>query len=176
MVEQRKSLPQAVPSSICKAQMLVAALRSHNRTSSQGQPSEIPSVRQSISSLGRENGSVDCTYVVAREVVDRGLGQHGVVLELRLPQRRSVASNDDELSLASAEALEGGLVSEGDPEESVCRWYRDAFLNVLSGLHHKRQARVDGVGGSLVLLGCHLCAQECICKVPGGVVALRLSS
>lgn len=40
MVEQRKSLPQAVPSSICIASMLVAALRSHNRTSSQGQPSE----------------------------------------------------------------------------------------------------------------------------------------
>jgi hypothetical protein len=34
--------------------------------------------------------------------------------------------------------------------------------NVLARLHHKRQARVDGVGGSLVLLGCHLCAQECI--------------
>jgi hypothetical protein len=40
MVEQRKSLPQAVPSSICITSMLVAALRSHNRTSSQGQPSE----------------------------------------------------------------------------------------------------------------------------------------
>jgi hypothetical protein len=39
MVEQRKSLPQAVPSSICVAKS-VAALRSHNRTSSQGQPSE----------------------------------------------------------------------------------------------------------------------------------------
>jgi hypothetical protein len=40
MVEQRKSLPQAVPNSICIASLLVAALRSHNRTSSQGQPSE----------------------------------------------------------------------------------------------------------------------------------------
>ena len=98
------------------------------------------------------------TYVVSGEVVDRGLGKHGVVwcnvsnafgivntilltLKLRLPQRRSVAGNDDELGLASAEALEGGLVSEGD----------------LTGLHHKRKARVDGVGGSLALLGGHRC-------------------
>lgn len=64
-----------------------------------------------------------------------------LTLELRLPQRRSVAGNDDELGLASSEALEGRLVAEGD----------------LTGLHHKRQARVDGVGGSLVLLGGHRC-------------------
>ena len=55
------------------------------------------------------------TYVVAGEVVDRGLGQHGVVLELRLAERGSVAGNDDKLGLARAEALEGGLVTEGDP-------------------------------------------------------------
>jgi hypothetical protein len=52
--------------------------------------------------------------------VDGGLGQHGVVLELRLPQRRSVASNDDELGLAGAQALEGRLVAEGDPTRSAC--------------------------------------------------------
>ena len=91
--------------------------------------------------------------------MDRGLGQHGVVwgnvsnafgvantalltLKLRLPQRRSVAGNDDELGLASSQALEGGLVAEGD----------------LTGLHHKRKARVDGVGGSLILLGGHRCS------------------
>ena len=55
------------------------------------------------------------TYVVAGEVVDRGLGQHGVVLELRLAERGSVAGNDDKLGLAGAKALEGGLVTEGDP-------------------------------------------------------------
>ena len=54
------------------------------------------------------------TYVVTREVVDRGLGQHAVVLELRLAERRSVASNDDELGLAGSEALEGRLVSKSD--------------------------------------------------------------
>ena len=90
--------------------------------------------------------------------MDGGLGQHGVVclelaiarteqmtvfltLELRLPQGRGVSGDDDELGLASSQALEGGLVAEGD----------------LTGLHHKRKARVDGVGGSLVLLGGHRC-------------------
>ena len=47
--------------------------------------------------------------------MDRGLGQHGVVLELRLAERGSVAGNDDKLGLAGAQALEGGLVTEGDP-------------------------------------------------------------
>lgn len=47
--------------------------------------------------------------------MDGGLGQHGVVLELRLAERGSVAGNDDKLGLARAEALEGGLVTEGDP-------------------------------------------------------------
>jgi hypothetical protein len=109
--------------------------------------------------------------------VDGGLGQHGVVLELRLPQRRSVASNDDELGLARAKALEGRLVSESDPAK-ICQ--RDATsmcarkVNLLARLHNKRKARVDGVGGSLVLLGCHLCAQECdVCRFLGGIVALR---
>lgn len=48
--------------------------------------------------------------------MDRGLRKHGVVLKLRLPQRRSVASNDDELSLAGSQTLKGGLVSESDPK------------------------------------------------------------
>ena len=47
--------------------------------------------------------------------MDRGLGQHGVVFELRLAERGSVAGNDDKLGLARAEALQGGLVTEGDP-------------------------------------------------------------
>ena len=35
-------------------------------------------------------------------------------LELRLPQRRGVASDDDELGLASTESLEGRLVTQSD--------------------------------------------------------------
>jgi hypothetical protein len=47
-------------------------------------------------------------------VVDRGLGHHGVVLELRLPEGRSVGSDEDELRLASPEGLEGAAVAEDD--------------------------------------------------------------
>jgi hypothetical protein len=42
------------------------------------------------------------TYVIAGEVMDGGLGQHAVVLELGLPQGGAVAGNDDELGLAAA--------------------------------------------------------------------------
>lgn len=42
--------------------------------------------------------------------------------------------------------------------------------NSLSGLHHKRQARVDGVGGLLSFLGCHLCAQEVLLKFLVGLL------
>jgi hypothetical protein len=55
-----------------------------------------------------------CTYVVAGEVVDVGLGKHGVVLELTLAERRGVASNDDELGLSGAEGFEGRFVSKSD--------------------------------------------------------------
>lgn len=47
------------------------------------------------------------THVVTLEVVDVGLGQHGVVLEFTLSERRGVASNDDELGLSGSEGLEG---------------------------------------------------------------------
>jgi hypothetical protein len=55
-----------------------------------------------------------CTYVVTGEVVDVGLGKHGIVLELTLAERRGVASNDDELGLSGAEGLEGRLVSKSN--------------------------------------------------------------
>jgi hypothetical protein len=119
---------------------------------------------------------VDCQSLVSyqdiarRMRLTRGLGQHSVVLKLRLPQGRSVAGNDDKLGLSSAQALEGRLVAKGNPKRSVFRSWSVALLHVLARLHHKRKARVDGVGGSLALLGGHLCAQECICKVPGGLL------
>lgn len=47
-------------------------------------------------------------------MVDGGLGEHAVVLELALAERGSVAGNDDQLGLAGAQALEGGLVAERD--------------------------------------------------------------
>lgn len=41
--------------------------------------------------------------------VDLGLAQHAVVLELRLAERRGVASNNYELGFSGAEGLEGRL-------------------------------------------------------------------
>ncbi len=55
-----------------------------------------------------------CTYIVASEVVDVGLGKHRVVFQLGLAERRGVASDDDKLGLSGAEGLEGRLVSESD--------------------------------------------------------------
>lgn len=42
------------------------------------------------------------THVGSSVVVDGGLGQHRVVLQLRLAQRRSVARDHDQLGLARA--------------------------------------------------------------------------
>ena len=92
--------------------------------------------------------------------MDVGLGEHGVVLELRLAERWGVASNDDELGLSGAEALEGGLVTQSDPVEPLAAASRDfeaRVQNSLSGLHDEREPRVDRVGCLLGLLGGHLC-------------------
>lgn len=56
----------------------------------------------------------DKTYVVAVEVVDRSLGEHGVVLNLGLAERGAVASNENELGLSGAESLHGGLGTHGN--------------------------------------------------------------
>lgn len=83
-VPQRKSLPQAVPNSICS--------------------SILASVNVSF--------GCDAPYVVSSKVMDVGLAQHGEVLQLGLSQWWGVASNDDELGLAGTDGLEGRLVSE----------------------------------------------------------------
>lgn len=64
------------------------------------------------------------TYVVAREVVDGRLGQHAVVLELALAERRRVASDNDQLGLAGSETLERRLVAESDwhPVSKTYAW------------------------------------------------------
>lgn len=64
-----------------------------------------------------------------------GLGEHGVVLKLGLAQRRAVAGDEDQLGLARAESLHGGLGTHGN----------------LARLHHKRKARGEGVTGLLSL-------------------------
>lgn len=52
-----------------------------------------------------------CTYVGTTVVVDGSLGQHGVVLELRLAERGGVAGDQDQLGLARAEGYSKQSVS-----------------------------------------------------------------
>ena len=51
---------------------------------------DAPDTEQLASSSAERN-------VGARKVVHSGLGEHGIILQLRLPKRRAVASNEDEL-------------------------------------------------------------------------------
>jgi len=46
------------------------------------------------------------THIVSSEVVDVGLGKHGIVLELAFAERWSVAGDDDKLRLARSKGLE----------------------------------------------------------------------
>lgn len=122
MVEQRKSLPQAVPSSICRAKRVYVSqcflpskakidgffsgwLPEHDLTAG--------AVKQSNLEIRKAQEQTQ-TYVVAGEVVNGSLGKHGVVLELRLAERGSVGGDDDELGLAVTEGLQGRLVSQSD--------------------------------------------------------------
>jgi len=51
--------------------------------------------------------------VRARVLVNRDLGEHGVVLNLGLLQGGAVVGEDDDARGALTESLEGGLVAEG---------------------------------------------------------------
>lgn len=59
--------------------------------------------------------------------MDRSLGQHGVVLQLRLAERGGVGSDDDQLGLTRAQSLHGRRSAQGD----------------LTGLHHQGEPGVD---------------------------------
>jgi len=106
--------------------------------------------------------SIGCggTYVVAGEVVHGSLAEHGVVLELRLAERGGVAGDDDELGLAGAEGLEGGLVTKSDlsglflGDSLVGRCLVSNFVGD-AHLDSQRQLGVDAVSGLCSLLRCH---------------------
>ena len=76
--------------------------------------------------------------VTALEVVDLGLRQHGVVLQLRLSQDWGVTGNDDQLGLTVSQRLDGRLVAQG----------------VLTRLDNQAQLGVDVL--SVVLWGLEL--------------------
>lgn len=117
MVDVLNVLPQALPRSICqgeKSKHVVVTLQSLCRlllwVDHAGDVHGCFRMRSTVScQAGRLRGM---THVGAGKVVNRGLGQHGVVLEERLPQRGGVLGDDDQLGLATAEALEGGFLRE----------------------------------------------------------------
>ena len=71
--------------------------------------------------------------VAALEVVDSDLGKHGVVLQLRLSEGRSVTSNDNKLGLTLTKRLQGGLVTKGVLAglDSQSKTGVDVFLGLL---------------------------------------------
>lgn len=80
--------------------------------------------------------------IVASVVVDTSLGQHSVVLNLRLADRGAVVGDDDQFGLAAAESLESGLVAQ----------------SVLARLHDQSQSGVDVLRILLGFLGGnHIC-------------------
>lgn len=91
--------------------------------------------------------------IVSVEMVHANFGQHGVVLNLRLPKWRAVVCDDDQLSLGVAQRLEDGLVAQG----------------VLAALHHQLQLVVDALCALLRLLrGSHRIEQPLAAMGWGG--------
>jgi len=78
-------------------------------------------------------------HIIPTVVVHARLGQHGVVLNLRLAERRTVVGDDDQLALAAPERLQGRGVAQ----------------RVLPGLHHQSESVVDRLLRLLRLLGGH---------------------
>ena len=77
--------------------------------------------------------------VVAVVVVNIGLGEHSIVLNLGSHQRRAVRRDDDELGITVSERLEGSLLADGG----------------LARLHDERETRVDGLDLLFGNLGSH---------------------
>ncbi len=77
--------------------------------------------------------------VVAWVVVDVGLGQHSVVLELRAAQSGAVGRDQQELSLATSQRLQGALQTE----------------SILSRLDDQLELAVDSLCSLGTLLGGH---------------------
>merc|ERR1740137_283934 len=114
-VQTRKYFPQAVPSSWHGADDVA-----------------VPRVGYA-QSADTEVFSTSCAelVVVAGVVMDTSLGQHSVVLDLRLSEGRGVVCNDDKLGLSVPEGLESLLVAQA----------------VLTRLHHECQTSIDGLVG-----------------------------
>ena len=93
-------------------------------------------------------------------MVNRGLGQHGIVLQLRLPQRGAVPSDQDKLGyrsrlISSRDLLSLTLQSLWKEARKVCCTFAVSHLlqsglvseRVLSRLDDESETRGDGLGG-----------------------------
>lgn len=69
-------------------------------------------------------------------MVHSALRKHSVVLNLRLPQGRTVVGDQHHLRAGTAHRLDGGLVAEG----------------CLTRLHHQLKPGVHGLNGLLLLV------------------------
>ena len=89
-------------------------IKSSNNLSNRSKDVRVTSV-QNRQGTDSEQLTTDSTQFVVTtlEVVDWGLGQHGVVFQFRLSQNWSVTSNDDQLGLTSSQGLDNGLVTKG---------------------------------------------------------------
>lgn len=122
MEEQRKSFPQAVPSSIY---IVISSMRSPGYPSGNPIAEQLHSPKQPWATSSQSSGAglqlrrleevsrVGSTYVVTIEVVHGSLSEHGVVFEFRLAQGRAIGGDEDQLGLAGAEGLHGGFVAHG---------------------------------------------------------------
>lgn len=73
-------------------------------------------------------------------MMDSSLGQHGIVLNLTFPERRSVVGNDDHFSLALSKCFQSLPVSE----------------NIFSRFHHQGKPGIDVLNALFrFLLRCH---------------------
>lgn len=100
-----------------------------------------------------EQSTADGTQLVVTtlEVVDLSLGQHSVVLQLRLSQHWGVTSDDNQLGLTVSQGLDSGLVAQA----------------VLTGLDNQTQLGVD-VFSSLTLWGLFMLVWRYVkCAEPG---------
>lgn len=80
--------------------------------------------------------------VVTTVVVNTSLGQHGIVLDLRLPKSRAVVCQNNQLGFPLTDHLLGLLVPQ----------------HILSTLHHQLETGVDRLHGFFRLLcGNHVC-------------------
>ena len=108
------------------------------RLSQSGQDVGVTSVQNGQNTNSEQLTDSSTQFVVTTlEVVDLGLGQHGVVFQFRLSQDWGVGSDDDQLSLTLSQSLNGRLVTQRvlTGLDNKCQLLTDVFLVLSWGLN-----------------------------------------